>query len=44
MVVTFFGHRNTPIIIEPVLERTLTDLIVNENADKLGWLIIVMLL
>ena len=44
MVVTFFGHRNTPIIIETVLERTLTDLIVNENADKLGWLIIVMLL
>lgn len=33
MVCTFFGHRDTPVEIQPMLETVLTDLIENLNAD-----------
>ncbi len=32
MTVTFFGHKDTPIEIEPTLRTTLIDLIENHNA------------
>ncbi len=32
-VCTFFGHRNTPESIEPILKSVLVDLIENENVD-----------
>lgn len=32
MIVAFFGHRDTPSEIQPQLERTLVDLIVQHNA------------
>ena len=34
MTCTFFGHKNTPDSIKPLLEETLTDLIENHGADK----------
>ena len=33
MTVTFFGHRNTPDSVQPILKKTLIQLIVNEDAD-----------
>ncbi len=33
MTDTFFGHRDTPQTVRPVLERVLTDLIENEGTD-----------
>ena len=32
MTVTFFGHRDAPIDIKPLIKATLTDLIENHNA------------
>ena len=34
MVCTFFGHRDTPEKIEPMLKSALMDLIMNKNVDK----------
>lgn len=34
MTCTFFGHKNTPSSVKPLLEETLTDLIENHGADK----------
>ena len=33
MTVTFFGRRNTPDSVQPILKKTLIQLIVNEDAD-----------
>lgn len=33
MICTFFGHRDTPKTIEPILQSTLLDLIKNKNVD-----------
>ena len=33
MTVTFFGHKNTPDSIQPILKKTLIQLIENEGAD-----------
>lgn len=33
MTCTFFGHRDTPKSIEPILHNVLTDLIENKKAD-----------
>ena len=33
MTCTFFGHRDTPTTIEPLLKETLTDLIKNKGVD-----------
>lgn len=34
MTVAFFGHRDTPPIIEPKLKEIIIDLIENHDADK----------
>lgn len=34
MICTFFGHRDTPEAIEPILYATLVDLIENKNVDS----------
>lgn len=33
MTVTFFGHRNTPAYVKPLLKKVLTELIENHGAD-----------
>ncbi|MBQ7132301.1 MAG: hypothetical protein IJO29_06980 [Oscillospiraceae bacterium] len=33
MTCTFFGHRNSPQTLEPILKATLTDLIENKNVN-----------
>lgn len=34
MICTFFGHKNTPSSVKPLLEETLTDLIENHGANE----------
>lgn len=34
MICTFFGHRNAPKEIKPILKQALIDLIENKNVDK----------
>ncbi len=34
MTITFFGHRNTPISIKPLIKEILIDFIENQNAIK----------
>lgn len=34
MICTFFGHKNTPSSVKPLLEETLIDLIENHGANK----------